>query len=74
MSEFSESGLPFMKPCPFCGFQVDVDDEDSVYPVNLEKTLWQAGHYVCGVSILGDTAEEAIINWNTRSEPKNGYF
>lgn len=41
---------------------------------NCEKTLWQAGHYVCGVSILGESAEEAIANWNNRSEPKEGYF
>lgn len=66
--------LPEMKNCPFCGFKVDVNDDDSVYPVDFEKTLWQAGHYVCGVSILGDTAEEAVENWNKRSEPKNGYF
>lgn len=66
--------LPEMKNCPFCGFKVDVNDDDSVYPLDFEKTLWQAGHYVCGVSILGDTAEEAVDNWNKRSEPKNGYF
>ncbi len=63
-----------MKNCPFCGCKVDVNDPDSVYPTNREKTLYQAGHYVCGVSILGDTAEEAIANWNKRTEPKDGYF
>ncbi len=26
-----------MKNCPFCGFKVDVNDPDSVYPTNREK-------------------------------------
>ena len=56
-----------MKNCPFCGVKVDVNDDDSVYSLDFEKTLWQAGHYVCGVSILGDTAEEAVENKNWAS-------
>ena len=74
MSELSTGGLPLMKPCPFCGCKVDVDDLDAVYPVNRERTLWQAGHYTCSASVLGETLLEAIANWNKRSELKNGYF
>ena len=74
MSELSVGGLPLMKPCPFCGCKVDVDEPDSVYPLNREKTLWQAGHYTCSAYILGNTAKEAVEMWNKRSEPKNGYF
>ena len=28
----SKKKLPEVKPCPFCGFQVDANDRDTLYP------------------------------------------
>ncbi|MGZ8924493.1 MAG: hypothetical protein ACXW2E_01285 [Nitrososphaeraceae archaeon] len=57
--------------CPFCGFHPDINDEDCIYPLNRERTLWNLVCYEtgggCGASVLGDTKEEVITRWNTRS-------
>ena len=57
-------------PCPFCGFQPDLDDPDTVYPLNREKTTWQVGCSTiaggCDANVLGGTKESAIKAWNKR--------
>ena len=59
-----------LKPCPFCGFTPDINDEDCIYPVNREKTLWNlvchehAGG--CAASVYGDDRQDVINKWNTR--------
>ena len=57
-------------PCPFCGFVPDVKDGDCIYPVNRERTVWNLVCYDtgggCGASVLGDSPENAIINWQKR--------
>lgn len=59
-----------LKSCPFCGFKLDPDADDCIYPVNREKTLYNVVCYEtgggCGASVLGWTAEEAICRWNKR--------
>jgi hypothetical protein len=57
--------------CPFCGNIPESDDEDCIYPINRERTVWNlvcpdtVGG--CGASVLGDNREECIKNWNTRA-------
>jgi hypothetical protein len=59
-----------IKQCPFCGCLPDHSDPDFCYPVNREKTLWQAGCIEnkggCTASVLGTTRKDAITKWNKR--------
>jgi hypothetical protein len=59
-----------IKPCPFCGQEIDITDEDFCYPNNRERTEWRAGCIEiadgCGAEVLGCTEEEAINKWNNR--------
>lgn len=65
--------LPKMKPCPFCGSEVDVNDEDAVYREFRDKSIYTAGcyNYECGARVLGYSPEHAISNWNKRTEYKD---
>jgi len=64
-------------PCPGCGHVPGAPpnefelDNDFVYPVNRERTLWNAvctegGGGGCGWSVLGRSEDEAIAKWNRR--------
>jgi acetate kinase len=67
-------------PCPFCGFQLDANDDDCIYPAtratynetndSLEYNVYELNCYTtgggCGASVLGDSAEDCITKWNTR--------
>ena len=57
-------------PCPFCGFIPDINDDDCIYPINRERTVWNLVCYEtgggCGVSNLGSSREDVIERWNTR--------
>jgi hypothetical protein len=62
-----------MKACPFCGFVVSFDDYiDAVHPIRVRgaREIWQAGCLTiaggCDASVLGDSKEDAIKNWNRR--------
>jgi hypothetical protein len=69
-----------LKPCPFCGFIPDVQDDDCIYPVrnyiidpnssDLTDRVWTLVCYVsgggCDASVLGDFREDVIRKWNTR--------
>lgn len=59
-------------PCPFCGFRPDSLDDDCIYPINRERTIWNLVCYEigggCGASVLGDNREDVIQRWNTRSK------
>lgn len=62
-----------MKACPFCGFVVSLDDYiDAVHPIRVwdKYEIWQAGCLAiaggCDASVLGDSKEDAIKNWNRR--------
>ena len=52
--------------CPFCGCSPKLDDEDFCYPINHERTLWQAGCTTCTAHVLGYSREAAIREWETR--------
>ena len=60
-------------PCPFCGFRPRITDDDFVYPVVRDKTVWGAHCHEsgggCGASVLADTKENAITKWNQRVKP-----
>lgn len=67
-----EVDAAMLKPCPFCGYEFkDEDMDDVVYPVG-RTDLWQvvcleiAGG--CGGGNIGGSVEEAIENWNKRTE------
>lgn len=63
-----------LKPCPFCGSDVDSykDSQDFIYPVTKDKSLWNINcleiYDGCSVQILGDSPEECIEKWNKRVE------
>lgn len=70
-----------MKPCPFCGKQID--KTHYVYGVhyNAEMELWVFGH-TCNydpakkptidldITLYGMTMEEVVERWNSRAEVK----
>jgi Lar family restriction alleviation protein len=57
-----------LKPCPFCGRDIDDQDPmDTVYPMNREMSLWTVVCNDCNASIIGHSKVEAIEFWNTRA-------
>lgn len=73
MVEFLDVDL---KPCPFCGFKPDPNDDDCIYPGDRERTIWQLVCYEtgggCAATVLGSSVEDVIERWNTRVEVNNG--
>lgn len=59
-----------IKNCPFCGFEMDVYDEDCLYPISREKNVWKIVCYGlkggCSASIFGKSPEDCIEKWNKR--------
>jgi hypothetical protein len=59
-----------IKPCPFCGFKLDIHNNDCIYPINIERTIWTINCYVlgggCDASLLGDCPGDCIEKWNRR--------
>jgi hypothetical protein len=67
-------------PCPFCGFVLDINDSDCIYPATrpiynpvskaMEYPLYEVNCYEsgggCGANLLGETVEDCIRLWNTR--------
>jgi len=64
-----------LKPCPFCGFDFNKLDEldDVIYPVTRSRMVWRVNclEYAggCDGSMLGDSSEDAVNNWNNRPSP-----
>lgn len=60
-----------MLPCPFCNHQPNIDDGDTLYPINRSKTSWQfyctATSGGCDASVVGNSRDDAIRRWNTRA-------
>lgn len=68
-------------PCPFCGFIPDRNDADCIYPASkpeydsqhdrLIYKIWQIVCYEtgggCSATILGDSPDDVINKWNTRT-------
>ena len=56
--------------CPFCGFEPSTNEDDCIYPVDHERTVYTLVCYEvgggCGASVLGDSREDVISVWNTR--------
>lgn len=77
MEKNSRGGGIDLKPCPFCGFKPDPEDDDCIYPAAQKRDesgrflLWQVVCYEtgggCSASVLGDSAEDAAKNWNKRN-------
>lgn len=63
-SEVTQAAL---EPCPFCGGNAKVDDEESD-----DVGGYFASCTKCPVSAWGDTREEAIAAWNTRLTAQSG--
>lgn len=65
----SENAIELL-PCPFCGFVPHVEDDDCVYPVDRELTVYGLNCYEigggCGARVLGESTEDVIQKWNTR--------
>lgn len=66
-----------LKPCPFCGRAVDIENPDAAYPLtpsNVVPEIWQAGCIEseggCTAHVLGFSRAEAIEAWNKRREDK----
>lgn len=67
-------GLTTIQPCPFCGQEIDPQDDDFCYPVTRKndegKQVWRAGCSEsaggCGADVTGWSGKEAIQKWNTR--------
>jgi len=63
---------PELKPCPFCGFDLDAFEyfDDTIYPKGRDRTVWSVNcaHFAggCDASVLGDSEQDAINNWNKR--------
>lgn len=57
-----------VKECPLCGFIPDIEDADFLYPVNKDKTAWNAvcpfTSGGCDAEAVGSSREEALANWN----------
>lgn len=62
-----------IKPCPFCGFRLNAEDPDCIYPVTPDKAVWTLNCYGtgggCGASMSGHSAEEVVRKWNRRALP-----
>jgi hypothetical protein len=60
--------------CPFCGFKPDEQNDDCIYPVNRERTVYNLVCYEtgggCGASVLGSDAMDCIDRWNNRKGKK----
>ena len=65
-----------LKACPFCGFRLDINDDDCLYPIDHERTLFSINCYEtgggCSANILGRTPEECVKLWNTRTSTSKG--
>ena len=66
--------LPKIKSCPFCGHDLNTQDElDTIYPVghNLSMPVYQIvcqeSSGGCDASILGESKEDCIRRWNRRT-------
>lgn len=70
-------------PCPFCGFQPDINEPDCIYPACRPeydadgKITFQLYNLVCYESaggcsahVLGYDRDECIRLWNTRTPAK----
>lgn len=60
----------FVKPCPFCGKQMDATDlEDVLHP--MRDGYWQLSCIDvgggCGVTMYGDSEKEVLAKWNQRT-------
>jgi hypothetical protein len=47
------------RPCPFCGCQVEVINEDCYYSISCEK---------CGITFGGKSCDRTVALWNRRIE------
>lgn len=65
-----------LKPCPFCGHPVDMDDPDTLYPYPTGFRREEHWCYTiqcvetaggCGAEISADSEQECIDKWNRRT-------
>lgn len=58
-------------PCPFCGSEIDLEDPDTLYPINRDRTIWNFGCSEstggCSAYVTGYNKQDAIAIWNKRS-------
>lgn len=53
-------------PCPFCGFMIDFQDEDTIYQLTRDNSNWVIVCLKCNTSMLGDSEKDCISKWNSR--------
>lgn len=65
--------MTHLKDCPFCGYQVSTHDPlDTIYPAGPDRNtdgsykVIQVVCQVCSATVLGESRQEAIDNWNRR--------
>lgn len=57
-----------LKICPKCGFDVCIDLDDTLYPLNRERTIWNVVcnevYGGCGFEFLGVSKIDVVERWN----------
>lgn len=70
------SDIEKINNCPKCGFKLDINDPDTVYPLekpngteNVKYIVWCVEHYGgCGHEIIGKSKIETIKIWNNQKK------
>lgn len=69
-----ENPLPHIKPCPFCGTEINLDDlDDALHSYRVKDgMIWSLNclecYGGCNAQMLGDTEKEVIEKWNRRRD------
>lgn len=72
----SFSNIEKINDCPKCGFKLDINDPDTVYPIerpngteNVKYNVWCVEHYGgCGHTVIGKSRKETIKIWNNQKK------
>jgi endogenous inhibitor of DNA gyrase (YacG/DUF329 family) len=65
--------MPYLKPCPFCGWKVEFGDGNETEPCVTDEgeKLYVIACPDCGAGVApSDTLSGVIYNWNRRADIK----